>query len=813
MNINKFLCTILVCMLLGSAYAQQSATTEKTQFEWALSNAQALTLTKAQSNALTAHNTLLKDSLQLIAQRKDTFFTFNPVRFSCIGIKSILSKSQLNKLAAIKYQSTATSLAMLKWQAAEGKQITGLFNKDTITAQLIKYYIQREALNDVWAYAKDSLTDANEKLVNNTPVNAMCINAGNLYWRAHMHGLIGKTLNQKNTLALSNMQQLQLIDAARALHTKLTTKSDTAKSFNKDAFEHRRLLKILSDTQYQQLLAIQLKPKAQQTANTFWDMAVQKKVAMVSKAEGLTALENYFTKKMVYAHLYKDDSLLLKQKIQVLQNAVNDTLKVLLTGKLFPGANMQSLAGIALKNDTALQLQAAQKKQLIQLAKQAKRNKTTDSSSTAQAAAKAQEIAQIRSVLTAQQLDVLLTIKNQQTAKSEAFYKWKAIEDNRLQFFLNKDTALAKLTAYYLAKKKMLDALSLTDTSYKAIKIALQQFQKNSDTTVLAMHYFDPYWEADMYGTIGDLIRNQYPELNITHTQTQLLLQQARLLKRVTQKNDSSFNRQQFVENALQASLNATQLQQLLYRKISAQALQKWQEAEKQKITGNWKKDTAVKYLNQYYTSLFQLRKQHKNDSAALQTAVRKLNTQTPDSLHVLLTGNPFYGADVNNKFIMAIRLKDSLLLQPKQIQSLLTNAKHIQRSKVLAAMYPDSLKPINVPVFESFNLPRILDTVQYAKLLFIKNNPNAQLQAKKDWQEMTERKITEGYNKDTTIQQIAKYYLLRSQTADLYAHEPETKTAILKGLETTQQPEALLILKNLRKGGSGKPSSGLYAW
>jgi len=801
-------------MLLGSAYAQQSATTEKTQFEWALSNAQALTLTKAQSNALTAHNTLLKDSLQLIAQRKDTFFTFNPVRFSCIGIKSILSKSQLNKLAAIKYQSTATSLAMLKWQAAEGKQITGLFNKDTITAQLIKYYIQREALNDVWAYAKDSLADANEKLVNNSPANAMCINAGNLYWRAHMYGLIGKTLQQKSTLALSNTQILQLVDAARIVHNKLTTKTDTANRFNRDVFEHKRLLNILTDSQYHQLLAIQFKPKAQQTAVGFWNQAEQKKLTEgINKTQGVTALENYFTQKLLIGYLYKDDTVKLSNKLKQLSNTVNDTLRVLLTGQPYPGANMHSLAGFALKNEAALQLQATQKKQLITIAKQAKRIKTTDTSATAQATAKAAEIAQVRNVLNAKQLEQLFNIKNQQAAQAAALYKWKLIEENKLQAIWNKDTAIAQLTAYYLAQKKLIDLLPPGDST----KAALALLQSKTNVDVIAMHNLSPYWGADMYGTLGALIRNQYPQLNITQAQNKQLLHQARQLAKAVKQNDSSFNRQQFVDAALQQVFTPAQLAQYAAMQLAQQAQmivqQKWAAAEKQKITGNWKKDTAVKHLNQYYTSLFQLRKQHKNDSAALQTAVRKLNTQTPDSLHVLLTGNPFYGADVNNKFIMAIRLKDSLLLQPKQIQSLLTNAKHIQRSKVLAAMYPDSLKPINVPVFESFNLPRILDTVQYAKLLFIKNNPNAQLQAKKDWQEMTERKITEGYNKDTTIQQIAKYYLLRSQTADLYAHEPETKTAILKGLETTQQPEALLILKNLRKGGSGKPSSGLYAW
>ena len=412
----------------------------------------------------------------------------------------------------------------------------------------------------------------------------------------------------------------------------------------------------------------------------------------------------------------------------------------------------------------------------------------------------------------------VLTKKNKPLADVEARAKWEAAVAKQEDDLYIKDSVLPKLTSHLLTSRNIHDRYAHNKTANDS---ALQIINNHVSEAVTALATGNAFLGTLPNAKLTQVLENR-KSFGLTQQQILKLLSTDRDLRK---KVDSTrhnlmdtaahFNWGRFDNSNLQALLTPAQISQLMLLRhqdnAKKTAADKWKTAVANNATGNYNQRNATKQLTDYYLQYNILQDMYSGNRMAMDSAISVFIQQTPDSLHVLISGHRYWGADTAGLVGTALLNQQVLGLRNSLADSLLVQARWELRQDKLAWKYRDSLK-FSRSFYEATLLPQVLTDSQYTKLLTIYFRPDALKAAQKNWQQLSALGLTTAYNQDTTVSAIAAYNLQHSSIETRYATDEPTKKRKLRQLDLTM-PAALALLKHAEKSGASKTSTGTYVW
>jgi hypothetical protein len=169
--------------------------------------------------------------------------------------------------------------------------------------------------------------------------------------------------------------------------------------------------------------------------------------------------------------------------------------------------------------------------------------------------------------------------------------------------------------------------------------------------------------------------------------------------------------------------------------------------------------------------------------------------------------GKLYPNAEMNSQFGIAIKLKEQLKLNSKQVDSLLVFAEILKSNFTKSNDDPLS-GYFNSKAFESKFLNKILTQDQYRKVLAIKNYNNCEKKAKYTWNEMSKYPWINKFTIDTSLKKLTIYFLTKTHIIDCFAHESYKIPSLIKLIK---EPEEIILLKKAKTNNIDKIEN--YAW
>lgn len=151
-----------------------------------------------------------------------------------------------------------------------------------------------------------------------------------------------------------------------------------------------------------------------------------------------------------------------------------------------------------------------------------------------------------------------------------------------------------------------------------------------------------------------------------------------------------------------------------------------------------------------------------------------------------------------SNQFSIALKYKKVIGIDPKLTDTLLYHAMyltHLQDSIV-------TIKPFAKTDFKAYEaaiLGNLLTDAQYSKLLAIKNDPTARMNAEDDWEDMVLWNISGDYNKEETLKELFNFYMAKWISYYKLANDKIKQEANQKVIKDSQ-PRALKALSAAKK-------------
>lgn len=235
-----------------------------------------------------------------------------------------------------------------------------------------------------------------------------------------------------------------------------------------------------------------------------------------------------------------------------------------------------------------------------------------------------------------------------------------------------------------------------------------------------------------------------------------------------------------------------------------------WLKAEKDSIAVDYGKDTSIQQMTNYLANRFTVHTLLYENKQLCDSADKVVAATCP---RILTEVNDYEGnwADKSGIINVVWKNRAELRLTRQQKALVISKGKEEARQVILAYERPDSFS-FNRANYEADVLPNILSNYQYSTVLRIKHLSAAQKKANVAWNELTNKGLITGLNKDTTLNQATEYYLATLTTSSRLSNQPELLKNSLKDL-ANNLPEALLLLKHASDAAKGKPSSGTYSW
>lgn len=243
------------------------------------------------------------------------------------------------------------------------------------------------------------------------------------------------------------------------------------------------------------------------------------------------------------------------------------------------------------------------------------------------------------------------------------------------------------------------------------------------------------------------------------------------------------------------AALNRTQIKEKASKKASSKVALLLKEKKIGK--GSASKFYSLQYAKEKELATLDLIYPYQNpEKSKLQDAI----IAKYDSLV-----NPLIEFDPNNLpptsfFSEVIKSKKYLKLNQSQIDSLAK--KGYELDKVRRAHNEKSgFNRFNTTEYELTNIRKFLNEDQFNKFLILKNTPKAKQMAQKDWQEMKLRKLTNGNDSATTVNQLINYELAKLVAKEQYANDLIRQEENLKAIKQSE-PVLLKKMYMARKSG-----------
>jgi hypothetical protein len=163
------------------------------------------------------------------------------------------------------------------------------------------------------------------------------------------------------------------------------------------------------------------------------------------------------------------------------------------------------------------------------------------------------------------------------------------------------------------------------------------------------------------------------------------------------------------------------------------------------------------------------------------------------------------------SQFSLAVRYKTALGLDDAIVNTILQQNQKLRVMK--ESFYKGNPgKSFDSRAYESETLSNLLTDSQYVKLLAIKNKNKAKTFALQDWRELQVRGMAAGHDRDSTLTELATFYLKRQIAYDRFAHD-KLKQSENVNLIYENKPAPLNALIHARRNPANDTQGQSFQW
>ncbi len=786
-----------------------------TSFDLAIKDSIQLGLKPKQIIALEQGLASLTDSVKKV-MANPSIINFNRPAFERQCVTSILTNKQYLLFLNLNADRWAISKAQNLWASTISKGEDDMYLKDTVIKEATSFLSKKKFILDFYYHDKSICDSLIELLYSKLSDNAKALIIGKASFGISSNQMIKSLLSNRKILKL-NINQIQGVLNLGRFHKHLLVdgNNDSWLATNNDSANFlisNELQKFLSHNQIVQAIIANQYNNAKEEAQNKWLNASKNGITGNYKKDTIICqLTSYFSKKFCFKTLYANNSSQLLAALDSLTKQTPDSIMALVRGDKWYGAYKAGWVGFALTQADKLDLNNKQKSILLASARQMNALKSSDTSTSFHM--KLLDFQSTINTLTNAQFSQLLNIKNKQKALEMAQNCWKVAVIAKANYNFDETNGINALSTYFLNRYFLKD-WHFQDTVKQ--RISLDSLDGQTPDSLKVLITGNKWYGADMKGAIG-LVLNNSDSFDLNNEQKSFLLNAARKLNvyKHTQDTVTKFDANTFETSNLHSILTSKQFTiylDLKYRPFTtSKAQQYWQSAVDSKATGNYIKSDGINALVTYFINKASLKDWYYQDTVKQRVSLDSLNAARPDSLMALFTLNKWYGADMYGLLGFALSNADTIHLTKIQAFQIYASGINERKLIIAAESRPDSLK-FDRAVYEATQMPKLLSDSQYTQLLKLRFQSSSYKTAQSSWQQLTTLGLTTKLNKDSTIGAITTYYIKRSSINARYANDTETKAFLLRKLDFTM-PLSLVQLKYAQRGGTGKPSSGVYVW
>jgi hypothetical protein len=429
-------------------------------------------------------------------------------------------------------------------------------------------------------------------------------------------------------------------------------------------------------------------------------------------------------------------------------------------------AEQFEIANSLLVNDlkegkTQREIDSAQQRTQIPIGMILGKDMLTLSSKKAEGFARAASLGEVKYMQDTYNLDTGLVAK----IRILQFNKYKRFAQQYFLYGFNERVASEKIAA----ASKQFDSLSFTiyptlhsgkylDNYLTGVKQVKPSIPDSTIRKIQAIFFASTAKNVyiDCGQTMLDIMQHLYPDTAITaHFYRPVIERQAKFL--------SSAERDFLLHDQHVSKSGLDTIYQLVLKKNYQQALLEYTYGANSIF-----RDSVIKASNKQYTSL--IRAALFRDGSLLAT----------------------------NQFTIALKYKKTLELRPSLTDTLLWHAMYLDNRQD-SFKTRDPFAKTDFKAYEAQWLNKLLTEEQYTKLLAIKNASAARLDAEEDWQDMETWNITKGFDKETTLKELYKYYLAKWIAYYRLANDKLKQEANQRAIKE-MQPKALKMLSAAKK-------------
>jgi hypothetical protein len=313
---------------------------------------------------------------------------------------------------------------------------------------------------------------------------------------------------------------------------------------------------------------------------------------------------------------------------------------------------------------------------------------------------------------------------------------------------------------------------------------------------------------ADLNSQFG-MALTLHKELGLNGAQLDSLIEKAQELNARTKFSkdhpDSvgQFDRTAFESQNIRQLLTKEQYDVVLSSRQKGPALTQakymWYQVKQKGLTDDLNKDTTIHQLTRYYLRRYRAMDSLAYDRPRMDSLLREIDKDDMPALlqTVAQAGRPLTSIkgrslaniDMNSPFATALRSYKELKLSDAQIDSVLAAARDMHVRAEQSRLYTDSIGAFDHTAFESERLGRLLTKQQLDTLLQRQYGNPAMVQARNTWYQMSKKAFTSDADKDSTIEQIYRYYFLRLSTAERLASDRTQADSALRRLVGLEPP------------------------
>jgi hypothetical protein len=176
-------------------------------------------------------------------------------------------------------------------------------------------------------------------------------------------------------------------------------------------------------------------------------------------------------------------------------------------------------------------------------------------------------------------------------------------------------------------------------------------------------------------------------------------------------------------------------------------------------------------------------------------------------SPYPVFKGKVYMDEEMNSQFGLAFKVRTLLQLSDSQCVNILKGANELKTKIDFYNNNPDS-GFFDRAAFENDYLSKILSERQYNDMLANKNAPQSKLLAKYVWHDLKVAGLESKFNKDSTLNKVTIYYMLKTHISERFANEKERRAIMLGALKL---PDAIRALQAVKLASKQKLDK--YSW